>query len=63
LYSLLRTTAASGVAVLVCSSDEQELADLCHRVLVLRDGEIATELTGAELTAVTLLNWMENQHD
>jgi len=50
LHRELRAAAAEGAAVVVSSSDLEELADLCHRVLVLIDGRIASELTGAEVT-------------
>ena len=40
----------SGAAVLISSSDLEELADLCDRVLVIVDGKISSVLEGAELT-------------
>ena len=51
LHRLIRAAARSGTAVVVCSSDEDELEQLCHRVLVLRNGRIACELRGSQLTA------------
>jgi ribose transport system ATP-binding protein len=51
IYLTVRDTAARGCAVLVASSDLLELCALCDRVLVLRDGRIATEVSGADLTA------------
>jgi ribose transport system ATP-binding protein len=50
LHRELVTAAESGAAVVVSSSDLEELADLCDRVLVIVDGRISAELTGAELT-------------
>ncbi len=35
---------------IVSSSDLEELADLCDRVLVIVDGRISAQLQGAELT-------------
>lgn len=51
LHQLIRTAAQEGMSFLVCSTDEGELADLCDRVLVLRRGRIADELSGDDLTA------------
>ncbi|OHV41279.1 MULTISPECIES: sugar ABC transporter ATP-binding protein [Pseudofrankia] len=46
IISTIREAAARGAAVLVAGSDEHELALLCDRVLVFRDGRVAEELTG-----------------
>jgi ribose transport system ATP-binding protein len=51
IYRIVRETAERGCAVLVASSDQLELCGLCDRVLVLRDGRVAAELSGAALTA------------
>ncbi|KPM54045.1 ABC transporter [Frankia sp. R43] len=45
IVETIRSAAATGCAVLVAGSDENELALLCDRVLVLRDGAVAEELT------------------
>jgi ribose transport system ATP-binding protein len=50
LHRELLTAAESGAAVIVSSSDLEELADLCDRVLVIVDGQISAQLVGAELT-------------
>jgi ABC-type sugar transport system ATPase subunit len=47
IHSILEELAQRGVAVLVASSDLQEVLRLAHRVLVLRDGRIAGELDRA----------------
>ncbi|MFI6339821.1 ATP-binding cassette domain-containing protein [Streptomyces sp. NPDC050535] len=54
IANLIRKRARTGVAVVVASSDNQELVDLCDRVLVLDRGVVAGELTGADLTEDTL---------
>ncbi|HEY3737510.1 MAG TPA: sugar ABC transporter ATP-binding protein [Jatrophihabitans sp.] len=51
IHQLVRQAAASGAAVLLVSSDPQELVDACDRVLGMHDGRITGEATGAELTA------------
>ncbi|HET6871083.1 MAG TPA: sugar ABC transporter ATP-binding protein [Solirubrobacteraceae bacterium] len=50
LHRELVAAAEDGAAVVVSSSDLEELADLCERVLVIVDGRISAELRGAELT-------------
>jgi ribose transport system ATP-binding protein len=49
IYSIIRDLAASGLAVVLVSSDMPELIGLSHRVLVVRAGGIAGELTRADL--------------
>ena len=50
IYEAVEAAAEAGTAVLVCSSDDKELLRLCDRVLVLREGRLAAELSGPELT-------------
>ena len=50
LHRELVTAAEAGAAVLVSSSDLEELADLCDRVLVIVDGKISSVLEGSSLT-------------
>lgn len=42
--------AEQGAAVLIASGDYEQLAQVCHRVLVMRFGRITAELSGADLT-------------
>jgi ribose transport system ATP-binding protein len=49
----LRAVADQGVCVVVSSIESQDLAAVCDRVIVLRDGAIATELR-SELTPHTI---------
>ncbi len=44
LWEMVRKVASSGVSVIVSSTDLDDLAALCDRILVLRNGEIHTEL-------------------
>ncbi|WP_106815067.1 sugar ABC transporter ATP-binding protein [Microbacterium timonense] len=55
LYGLISRSAEAGAAVLVSSSDTEELVALCDRVLVMRDGLVVTEVAGADLTEEALL--------
>jgi len=50
IYRILRETSASGVPVVVASSDAKELEGLCDRVLVMSRGQVVDELVGAEIT-------------
>jgi ribose transport system ATP-binding protein len=47
---LLEQATEQGAAVVCASSDYEELAAMCDRVLVLAHGRIVAELAGAELT-------------
>lgn len=44
MYALMAKLAAQGMAVIVISSEMNEILGLCHRALVLRDGRVAGEL-------------------
>ncbi len=50
LYQLIHTMCKDGCSVIWNSSDDQELLQNAHRVLVLRDGHIAETLSGNSLT-------------
>ena len=50
ILGLVDDAAASGAAVLVASTDTDELVRLSHRVVVMRNGRIVEELTGAAMT-------------
>jgi ABC-type sugar transport system ATPase subunit len=49
IYELLHELVASGMAILFVSSDIDEILALSDRVLVMRTGQIAAELTGDEI--------------
>ena len=54
LHRLLDEALAGGLAVLLVSTDFEEVADVCRRALVFVRGRVATELTGADLTVTAL---------
>jgi ribose transport system ATP-binding protein len=54
LHAQIWAAAAAGTAVIVSSSDADELVGLCHRVIVLRDGQIAAHLTGRDLATAAI---------
>ena len=55
IYDLIADLAAKGTAVVMVSSELDEVVGLCHRVLVVRDGAPVAELTGGEVTREALL--------
>ncbi|MDF5753085.1 sugar ABC transporter ATP-binding protein [Spongiactinospora sp. TRM90649] len=55
IYRRLRTVAARGAAVVVASSDVEELAHLCDRVVVLRAGRVTARLSGPEVTVTSIV--------
>jgi ribose transport system ATP-binding protein len=54
-YALLTQLCGEGKTILFYSSDDEELIGLCDRVLVLHDGIIRTELSGASLKKENLI--------
>lgn len=56
IYDAIRDLAAEGRAILVASSELEELEALCHRVLLLRDGALQGELRGAEISKDAMLH-------
>jgi ribose transport system ATP-binding protein len=55
IYSLIKSLAAEGRAVLVISSEHLELFGLCDRILVMREGEITGLLEPGDYTEEKLL--------
>ena len=56
IFELIATAAASGAGVMICSSDVKELAMICDRVIVMRDGEVVAELPRSELSEAALVS-------
>jgi ABC-type sugar transport system ATPase subunit len=50
IYELLAGLAADGIAVIVISSDLEEVLELAHRVLVMREGRLAAEFDAKNVT-------------
>jgi len=55
LYRLIRELAQRGISSVFVSSELDELAQVCDRVLVLRDGRVRETVSGAEATGDRLL--------
>ena len=50
IFERIRDAAQDGVVVLYASGEWEDLAHLCDRVMVFRDGRVVTELRGGDLT-------------
>ena len=55
-YKILTDLRDRGVAILLHSSDDEELLSLCDRVLVMRDGAVHRELSGGDLNKSALVS-------
>ncbi|HVY51251.1 MAG TPA: sugar ABC transporter ATP-binding protein [Devosia sp.] len=55
LYQLLRTLADEGAAIILYSTDYDELIGCCDKVLVMYDGAVRRTLTGSEITERALV--------
>jgi ribose transport system ATP-binding protein len=55
IYELFNIVLRMGATILIVSTDFEEVANVCHRVLVFDRGRVISELSGSELTAEALL--------
>ena len=55
IYDLIAAAATDGLAVLLVSSELEELIGLCHRILVMRDGRFVAEFTHPDLDEAQIL--------
>ncbi len=55
IYGLIAETIATGTAIVVISADFEEVATICHRVIVFSRGVPVTELTRDQLSVASLL--------
>ncbi len=64
IHRLIRSLAEKGIAILVVSSEPDELPDVCDRVLVMAEGRIVRELTGSAVTrsAIVEASYIEPPH-
>jgi ribose transport system ATP-binding protein len=57
IYLMVRAAAARQTAVVVCSTDYEELAEYCDNVYVIRNGRIAKRLDGSDVTESMITAW------
>jgi ribose transport system ATP-binding protein len=50
IYELMLRLAADGHTLLFYSTDTEELAHVCHRVIIMREGRFVSELVGKAIT-------------
>lgn len=55
IHAILRQLAASGVGIIVISSELPELIGLCDRVLVISEGRVAGEVCGPAMTESNIM--------
>jgi len=58
LYGVFRDLAREGMALVILSSEIEEILVLCNRVLVFRDYELAAEMTGEAMTTESVISAM-----
>jgi ABC-type sugar transport system ATPase subunit len=57
IFELLREAASNGIGVLAFSTEPEQLAAFCSRVLIMREGSIVSELTGEAVDRQTISRW------
>ena len=50
IHMLIDEAAAAGAAVLMVSTDTDEIVRTANRVIIMREGRIAAELVGSDIT-------------
>jgi ribose transport system ATP-binding protein len=63
IYSFIASLAAEGRAVVVISSEMQELIGLCHRVVVMRNGRVAGEVAQNDLSEDAIVYLATGVHE
>ena len=56
IYHLLRKLASEGVAIILISSDLQEILGMSDRILVMRNGALAGEFAGSQATEEAIIS-------
>jgi ABC-type sugar transport system ATPase subunit len=63
IYEIIHSLAARGKGVLVVSSEAEELLSLCHRILVMRNGQIVDEFDPEHATTDDLIRTALSHQD
>ena len=57
IYQIMKDLAASGISIIMISSDLPELIGVSDRIIVMKEGRIAGELSGDEITQEQVLSY------
>lgn len=55
IHTKIRELASNGISIIVISSDNEELPQVCDRVLIMSFGTVVSELVGKEITKEAIL--------
>lgn len=55
LYDVIRGLAENGISIIFVSSELEEIAEVCDRALILRDGHVYEEVKGSDATPEKIL--------
>ena len=55
IYGLIRNALADGLAIVVVSTDFEEVASICHRAVVFSRARVAGEIVGDDLSVASIL--------
>jgi ribose transport system ATP-binding protein len=62
IYELMKALVATGVAIVLVSSDLPEVLNLSHRLYVMHRSRMAAELTGADINEPAVLSHFFREH-
>ena len=57
IYALINSLAEQGYTIIMVSSEMAEIVGMCDRALVFRNGTIAGELNGSEITEQNIIKY------
>jgi ribose transport system ATP-binding protein len=63
IYEMMRDLVEAGCAIVMVSSDLQELLHLSHRLIIFNKGHVAAELTGSQITEDNALTYFFSDGD
>jgi len=60
IYHIIKELAAAGIAIVIVSSDLQEVLTICERVIVMHEGRITGSLISSEMTEEKIMYYATN---